>query len=146
MKATITQTSSVNQDSRSKMGRSLIYVESPLDKVANEFALTHGVYNLSFKCKTWSKVCRQVTKTHIVELKKMFPEALDIKFSAKAGCSCGCSPGYVMKHEPNQRGKNFWVNIEASEMEINLVRTSINCARLRYELKEEVDAHKATTV
>ena len=82
MKATITHTSSSNPHKSS--GRSIVYVESPLNKVADEFAYKHGIFGLPFKCKTWDKVCRQVNKTHVVELKKLFPEALDIKFSAKA--------------------------------------------------------------
>jgi hypothetical protein len=99
MKATISQTREVNRTGRSKMGRSIIYVESPLYKVADKFASDHNVFGLPFKSKTWGKVCQQVTKTHIVELKKLFPEALEIKFSQTAGCRCGCSPGYIMKHE-----------------------------------------------
>jgi hypothetical protein len=143
MKATISQTREVNRTGRSKMGRSIIYVESPLYKVADKFASDHNVFGLPFKSKTWGKVCQQVTKTHIVELKKLFPGALEIKFSQTAGCRCGCSPGYIMKHEANQYGKNFWVDIEASEVEITLVRNSINCLRFQLALKNEIKAHQA---
>jgi len=78
----------------------------------------------------------------MVELKKLFPEALEIKFSAKAGCNCGCSPGYIMKHEPNQWGKNFWVTVEASDVELNMVWSSINCLRFQLELKKEIRDHE----
>lgn len=142
MKVTITTTREVNRTGRSKMGRSLIYVKSPLDDLADKFACNYGVYGLPFKSKTWDKVCRQVTKIHVVELKKLFPEALEIKFSRTAGCRCGCSPGYIMKHEPNQWGKNFWVDIEASEVENKLVWNSINCLRFQLELKKEIRDHE----
>lgn len=143
MKATITQTRSISNPARNKSGRSIVYVESPLNDVADQFASEHGIYGLPFKCKTWSKVCRQVNKAHVVELKKLFPEALEIRFSAKAGCSCGCSPGFIMKHIPNQVGRNFWVTLEASLLELDLFKTGINSAVNRYELMEEVEARKS---
>jgi len=142
MKVTITTTREVNQSGRSKMGRSLIYIKSPLDDLADKFACNYGVYGLKFKSKTWDKVCRQVNKTHIVELKKLFPEALEIKFSRTAACKCGCSPSYIMKHEPNQWGKNFWVDIEVTEVESKLVWSSINCLRFQLELKKEIRDHE----
>jgi len=145
MKTVITQTREVNKSGRSKMGRSIIYVESPLDAIADKFASDHGVFGLPFKSKTWGKVCLQVNKTHIVELKKLFPEALEIKFSKTAGCKCGCSQGYIMKHEPNQWGKNFWVDIEASDIEIAQVHNSINCLRFQLGLKKEIKEHQTVT-
>ena len=143
MKAAITQTRSISNPSRNKSGRSIVYVESPLNKVADDFASKHGIFGLRFKCKTWDKVCRQVNKTHVVELKKLFPEALSIKFSSTAGCRCGCSPGFIMKHEPNQVGKNFWVDLEASEAELALFKASINGPVFEFELREEIESHKA---
>jgi hypothetical protein len=134
MKATITQSHPRN----SKPGHSVVYIESPLDQVANKFASKHGVYNLPFKCKTWSKICKEVSKTTSQTLKQLFEEALSIKFSSKAGCSCGCSPGYILKHEPNQYGRDFWVSLEASEQEIDAFSSLINSRRFETELQAEV--------
>jgi hypothetical protein len=147
MKATITQTRSISNPRRAKSGRSLIYISSPLDNLADDFAATHGVFGLPFKCKTWSRVCGQVTRIHSVELKKLFPQAHSIKFSAKAGCSCRCSPGYVMKHDPvEQLGMNYWVKIEASDLELAVVKKSINSLTNEASLREEVEAHKNAMV
>jgi hypothetical protein len=143
MRATITQTRETGHALRNKSGRSIVYVESNLNDIADKFAMANGIYELPFKSKTWNKVCRQVNKTLSTELKKLFPEALNITFSAKAGCKCGCSPGYIMKHEPNQRGKNFWVTIEASELESNVVSAGINSSLNRYSLQEEIENHKS---
>jgi hypothetical protein len=130
-----------DEDRRRNAGRSIIYIESPLDKVADRWFTANEIMCVPFKCKTWKKISRMATKTTLASLKELFPEALRITFSAKAGCRCGCSPGYIMKHPANQFGRTFWVDIEASESEIERFATSINCARLVHELKEEIEAN-----
>ena len=113
MKVIISQSAERNQ-----FGSSIVYVESPLDSVVDQWFDKHGVYSLPFKCKTWNKVKSLATKVNIKVLKELFPEALNIRFSRTAGCRCGCSQGYIIKHEPNQRGRNFWVNVQAEPEEV----------------------------
>ena len=141
MKATIRMSEGSHHSNRRPAGRSIVYIESPLDRVADRWFNAKRIGNLSFKCKTWSKVSRMATRAALSSLKELFPEALKLTFSAKAGCRCGCSPGYIMKHPSNQYGKTFWVDLEASESEIELFATSINCARLTHELEEEIKAN-----
>lgn len=141
MKAIIRKSEGSHHSNRRNAGRSIVYIESPFDKVADRWFTANRVMNLSFKCKTWNKISRMATKAALSSLKELFPEALKITFSAKAGCRCGCSPGYIMKHQPNQYGRTFWVDIEASESEIESFAISINCARLTHEFEEEIKAN-----
>lgn len=133
MKATITKSHS----RRNKTDRSVVYIESPLDTLADKFATEHGVYGLPYKCDTWRKLCREVTKQTVSTLKELFVEALSIKFSSKAGCTCGCSPGYIVKHGAGQRGNDVWVNLEASDDEISAFSSLIN-NRFEPELRKEI--------
>jgi len=126
MNAIITQTNNAFSERKYSSGRNVVYVKSPLDKVADDFFHEHKIYNLDFKCHTWNKVCRIVTQQHTTALKQLFPDATSIKFSAKAGCSCGCSPGYLVKTEPSKHGCDHWVTVEATAQEIDHVSSRIH--------------------
>jgi hypothetical protein len=142
MKATLTKTTPVQNSRRAKPSRSLVYVNSPFDDIVDEFGSRHKIWNLDFKSKTWSAVCREATKYNIKALKTIFPEAVSIKFSAKAGCSCGCSPGYIVKTNSTSLGTNNWADIEASQVVKDMFRLSIFSARRKFELHEEINNHK----
>jgi hypothetical protein len=136
MKATI----SSSKDTPSKRF-SIIYIESPLNNVADKFAMEHNIYHAPFKSKTWSKVCQLTSKQHVKALKELFPESSTIRFSAKAGCRCGCSPGYVMKYDhPNQFGRVFWVDIEPTETEVTELKNKLG--KLAGEFAAEYAAYK----
>lgn len=137
MKATLTKTTQIT-DRRAKAGRNVVYINSPFDDIADEFASAHGVWNLPFKSKTWSKICREATKINIQAFKHLFPDAVSIKFNAKAGCKCGCSQGYVVKTNSYLKGTNNWVDIEAPQVVLDMFRTSIFSARRAFELQEEI--------
>jgi len=137
---TITNTRDIEKTHRSEPGKSIIYVESPLYKVTEDFADKHGIFNLNFKSKVWGRVCRAASKANIVSLLQLFPNATSIKFSAKAGCKCGCSPGYIMMHD-NTWGKNYWVNIQATQQEIQQFTKEINTQRNHIDLLKETLAN-----
>lgn len=133
MEATITYT---RKSSRIKA--SVVYVESPINKVADEFAVEHGIYELRFKSVVWTKICRMTNKLNAQALKQLFPEALTIRFSHKAGCGCGCSPGFLLKCKDDlHQGKNFWVNIEATEEEVAAFKAQLSSLKLAENLEKE---------
>ena len=137
MKATLTKTTPVS-DRRARPGRNIVYVKSPFDDVADQFGTKFGIWNLPFKSKTWSNICREANKLNLQALKDLFPEATSIKFSAKAGCTCGCSPGFIVKTENYLKGTNNWVTIEPAQVEQDMFRASIFSLRREWELREEV--------
>jgi hypothetical protein len=146
MKATLTKTAPVQNSRRQKPGRNIVYIESPFDTIADEFASKHNVWNLPFKSKTWSKICSEATKINAKALKEIFPEAVSIKFSAKAGCACGCSQGYIVKTNSTLLGQNHWVTIEASQVEQDVFRAGILSLRRAVDLQEEIAEHELVTV
>jgi len=103
-----------------------IFVNSNASKTIDEFFLQNEIFNLDFKSKTWSKMVRLSTKMDIREIMSIFPKGaapVSITYSKKAGCSCGCSPGYIVKlpirsgladdvdHYEDFRNRALWVNI-----------------------------------
>ena len=146
MKATLTKTAPVQNSRRQKPGRNIVYIESPFDTIADEFASKHNVWNLPFKSKTWSKICSEATKINAKALKEIFPEAVSIKFSAKAGCACGCSQGYIVKTNSTLQGQNHWVTIEATQVEQDVFRAGILSLRRAMDLRDEIAAHELVTV
>ena len=138
MKATITNSKTDNK----LRNKSVVYVNwSALDKVADQWFGDNSIMNLNFKCKTWSQVAGLVTKTTAPLLRDLFPEALSIKFSRTAGCRCGCSPGYIMEHELNQRGRNFWVDIEVTPEEVEAFTKKVYGSQYRQSLEKEIKDH-----
>jgi hypothetical protein len=115
-----------SSDSRKGFNRSVVYVESALDEVANQWFGKHKIRSLDFRCKTWEKACKVVNKQHIKALKELFPEADSIRFSRTAGCNCGCSPGFIMKYTGNVANKSFWVDMNTDETTKSLVEAAIN--------------------
>ena len=92
----------------------------------------HNIHSLTFKCKAWNAVARAATKISAEEMVPVIaarfnlkPEDFSLKFSRTAGCSCGCSPGYV--------GKVFVPHGELSRVAIrleNIPLSDANRARL----------------
>lgn len=150
MKATV-NTIRVSQNQR-KTG---IYINnSPLNEVADKFATENGIYFARFKSKVWSKIKRMVNTAHTPLIKSCIPDALKEKFvddvgeftisySDNAGCSCGCSPGYVLRRNSNVC-YNIWVTVEATEKEVSEFTQKVNA--LLPEWEKEVESHKLTTV
>lgn len=141
MKATLTKTAPVQNSRRRKPGRNLVYIKSPFDDIVDKFGSEHKVWNLPFKSKTWSKICGEATKLNAKSLKEIFPEAVSIKFSAKAGCTCGCSPGYIVNTDSTLPGQNHWVTVEATQAEQDNFRASIFNLRRAEELRKEITQH-----
>jgi len=132
----------ITQSEPSKRVRSVVYVNSVLNVIANDFAVKNGIYISLFKSKTWLKVCRLVNKMHVASLREIFPDAGSITFSHTAGCQCGCSPGYVIKEErPNCFGRYFWVDIEVSAEEEADFKNKLFSSTLAKEFADEKAAH-----
>jgi hypothetical protein len=124
MKVTLTKTSPISSR-RNRPGRSIVYVQSPLDKIADDFAIEYGVFRLPFKSRTWSSICNEISKITALALKDLFAGSISIKFSYKAGCRCGCSPGYIVKYDSSRDGLNHWVDVDLSSEEMKQFRAQV---------------------
>lgn len=127
MKATITKQSrgDVKHIYSSRYGnRCIAYVDDALTKMVDrEFFDKHNIMNLNFECKTWKKICKAVNALVAASLKELFVADYKISYSRKAGCNCGCSPGYVItRHgkydQPSLDHRDVWVDVEVSDDEL----------------------------
>ena len=76
-----------------------VYADSNLSETIDEFFNTNKIYSLSFKCRTWTKLKNFVSKIEETSLKESLSleDFAVVKYSHKAGCSCGCSPGFRVR-------------------------------------------------
>ena len=100
--------------------RSVAYVDSNATDCIDKFFEEKKIYSLDFKCKTWTKMGTAAHKINVAALKTIFGESAEIRYSRKAGCSCGCSPGYIVNKIPatqqELRGKDVWIDIKSSRV------------------------------
>lgn len=66
-----------------------------------EYFTKHEIYNLKFKCRSWGRVggfaARIEAKKAAAAIEQKFGVKVELQYSRKAGCSCGCSPGFKGK-------------------------------------------------
>lgn len=147
MNATITTTKPVrNRYGVTKHGRhSVVYVNTPLNDVVDEFARAHGVFGLSFRSKTWTRLCKMVHKRTTQALEPLFKDvAQGFRFSHRAGCACGCSPGYIMTHVMGPRA-DHWVEVKCAPEELEEFRAQVFSTKVVGMLQQEIlqqDTHQ----
>jgi hypothetical protein len=90
------------------------YVSSSAGEVVDKFFNENAIYGLRFKCNTWNALKRKATASDIADLKTVFGQNVQIRYSSTAGCSCGCSPGYIIDGEiaAEYRNTDVWVDIK----------------------------------
>ena len=122
---------------RASADRFTVSVDGPMnDLIEQEFFQKYNIGSLDFKCAAWSRVTGAATKATIAALKPVLakhaglkPENLDLHYSRYAGCSCGCSPGYVGKiinapwYDGILRRAYVFMDVVPSELAMAHVRT-----------------------
>lgn len=101
-----------------------VYLNSNATDLIDKFFAENKIYGLSFKSKTWSKMCRMAEKLNIAAMRTVYGPTPDIKYSIHTGCSmCPCSPGYRVRKAtcPTLReyaNCDIWasVNVDVSEI------------------------------
>ena len=87
---------------RTTAQRTVVYIESnELYDLQNKWFENNQIFKLKIKSKSLRKISFQVNKI----IKRILSNELniDIKkiiYSDKAGCCCGCSPGFIIKNPP----------------------------------------------
>lgn len=79
-----------------------VYANDPARQLADDFYNRHKIQSLRYKSKVWGRAGRLATRAEIAELRPALArffsckeDEIQLAFSVYAGCSCGCSPGYV---------------------------------------------------
>lgn len=78
------------------------FLDSNLIAVIDEWFHDNEIWSLKFKSSTWTKVKNLVARPISAAIEEHLQKETNFSFgkvsySNKAGCSCGCSPGYVAK-------------------------------------------------
>ena len=133
---------SVTESSDRRDLKTRAYGNSQLMDVINDWFNENELYAIRFKSKTWSRLFKQISKIEGVAIAKSLTElthcnVLGINFSRKAGCSCGCSPGYLVK---GLLGKSYWFEYETEAWAIEEVKAIL--PEYTKLLKEEIAAHE----
>ncbi len=139
-KATVTQVRRDNE-SRSKSALRCKVFVNPTKAYENaivDFYLQQ-VRSLKFKSKAWAWLTRQRTKLVADALvRDVFGNdgVANIRFSSKAGCSCGCSPVFIIdltERAPQMfRQSNVWADIEVNNPELN-GKVLVNLAKAKLD-------------
>lgn len=108
-----------------------VYANDPARKLADGFYDRHNISSLRYKSKVWKRVGKLATKAEADELKPALArhfgcreDELSLAFSVYAGCSCGCSPGFVGRVTSGREiaspdgsvlnRADVWANVEVS--------------------------------
>lgn len=122
-------TTNINFKSR----KVVVYVETknPVDQLIAKWFSDNNIYRLEFKSKAWSYISKKRNALFAERINKLLKLAPDqrVTFSYTAGCSCGCSPGFLIK----QNGRNIprisingqlfdsiWVDIDSADLVSNI--------------------------
>ena len=98
---TITQVNvATYEDRKKKHTRFTVYTDGKARAVADrEYLTKHNIFALDFKCASWSRVGNFAARMEAAKAKAAVEAAFGVQvelvFSQKAGCACGCSPGFV---------------------------------------------------
>jgi hypothetical protein len=118
-----------------------VYIDSNATELVDKFFSENKIYGLSFKSKTWSKMCRMTEKLNIAAMRAVYGSTPDIKYSYKTGCSCGCSPGYKVRKAfcPTLReyaNCDIWATVKVDVSEIKALMP-----KFKEMLAEEIAIH-----
>ncbi len=103
MKATIKQIDPPSrEDYRKAETRFTVYTDGQGRDIADkEYFSKYNISKLNFKCASWDRVggfAANIEARHTqAVIEEAFGVKVELKFSRYAGCSCGCSPGFVGK-------------------------------------------------
>ncbi len=99
---TVTKVSSGSSKRNQRLGHTkfVCYTDGAARDVADsEFFSKHDIGSLPFKSHCWNRVGRFAARIEadlaVEAIKARFGVEVELTFSAKAGCSCGCSPGFI---------------------------------------------------
>lgn len=127
-----------------KWDRSVVFIESNIAELLDQWFRDNDIGSLDFKCKTWNWLIKASTEAlteavfAALSVEKPLPPGTKISYSAYAGCTCPCSKGYIVNFNGNshpQSGKWLWMDVCANNVAVD--RIKIACARATIKLQME---------
>jgi len=109
-----------------KSSKGRLYVDSNALDLVIDWYSNNEIWKLNQKSKAWGKVKRAATSLVCGQLKTIKGVESAV-FSNRAGCACGCSPGYIVTGTSWYR-KYAWVDLTFEESELNKLKKAMELA------------------
>jgi hypothetical protein len=104
----------------------------------DEWFNDNTVRELVVKSTAWAFLRRIVNGIESGAIAKALEiPAENVRFSQKAGCSCGCSPGFIAKGS-KFTSQNVWADIEYSESDLDEIREALNSQKLVKKFEKDL--------
>jgi hypothetical protein len=86
------------------------FIDSTLVDCSTEVYNENELYGIRWKSKAWSKLSSYATRLTAKALREKLELSnnVSVTFSVYAGCSCPCSPGYVIRAKNDAGRKELW--------------------------------------
>lgn len=128
-----------------RSNKTIVYVEdTKLHKIADAWFTKNNLYSLRVRSKAWKMICRYISSKCGFHLASHFKlEQSRVKFNHKAGCSCGCSPGFVIKPAPEGLSShNVWADIKVTESDVQGLECLISSMKFIKASQADKIAHE----
>lgn len=105
----------------------VVYSErNKLSELLGAWFVTHKVNDMTFRCATWTWLKKQVSDIEAAKITSLLGLDNDVHpvFSHKAGCNCGCSPGFVLKTNGRNIHSLIWSTGRVSSVCVTLEPTA----------------------
>ena len=110
--------------------------------IIDKWFMANEIWELKVKSKAWGALTRFTNKIVYAGLVEHFDVPLkNVWFSQKAGCSCGCSPGFIVRG--GKRGTWAFLTLEFTEEEVAATLVLIKSKKVAKLLAADMAAHKA---
>jgi len=113
-------------------------------EMLDEWFYDNNIAALAVKSKAWNKIKRAINKLATSRISSTLNvNCSDIRFSQKCGCSCGCSPGYIVKNVKDvYRCTNIWCTLKLDDVEIKDLQSLLQSKEITDLLLRDIEASK----
>jgi hypothetical protein len=141
----ITKIKDIKEYTRNMGVKGIVYINSNLLSVLDNELFFPYVIDLKVKSKAWKSIKNKALGMIGNAIKNQMHESYTVKYNEKAGCNCGCSPGFVVKRDvkvsykdlsPSLDFTEMWIDADFSEDEMNDFRNN-NYSKFKHQVMGE---------
>ena len=148
MKVTTTKAKRVYSPRNQFGNRAIVYVNSKFDSMLDKDIFMPYVIDLEYESKAWKSICRSANKLVAAAIKEHLQADYKVTYSRKAGCNCGCSPGFIVaRHgdytQPFLMHTEMWMDVEIEDVELTNFQIN-NYGKFHKQHTAELNGHLVT--